>query len=1037
MKRSIQELQEKLREIFQMDRADLDFGVYRIMRLKQEEIGQYLDQRLPQSIAEELGKVDEAALAQIKAKIAKMEQDAEAFEGDPNKNPKYGEMKAKLQSGATSEALAQEVCADLYDFFGQYYDGGDFLSKRRYKKDHYVIPYEGEEVKLHWANYDQYYIKSGEAFRHYRFELASKTKVEFRIAEADTEQNSNKAQSGKERHFVLVEGDQGFEQGKGWLRLWFEYKPSDRKKDELAQETYDRVQALDLPEGLKSQLLSRPDKTKETPKPQSLLEKHLKVYTARNKFDYFIHKNLEEFLSRELDFYLKNEVLVVDDLLAGKVEVSDRRIRKARAFKSVAEKIITFLSQLEEFQKKLWLKKKFVIAADYNITLDHIFGCEAEAERVWLLAEILGNNSQREAWVELYKIDQITGTANQQLELGQSASPGYSNPLTEAFLTANPYLTVDTGLFGPEFKERLLAQIDDLDQKTDGLLIQSENFQALNLLQERYKEQVQCVYIDPPYNTGGNDFVYKDNYQHSSWLSALMDRLTLGRELQTMGSSVAISIDDDELDRLSILAKMVYGENELAKLVWDRNRKNDAKFFSVGHEYMLVYAKSKQFLMENQIKFREPKEGLEDAKKLFSKLRKKHQDDWEKVREGWLAWFETIPVADPRRRLMRYTKVNQLGPHRTDGDISWPGGGGPKYEILHPSTKKAVKIPKGGWRYSTPERFWEEYEKGYITFSVDESTIPGKANLLFEGNGQVMPSVFYSYAQTATTEFNEYFDSLAFPNPKNWKDISRLTRYLAGPQDTTLDYFAGSGTTGHAVINLNREDGGSRKYILVEMGEYFETVTKPRVLKAAYSKDWKDGSPVSREGVSQIVKSLKLESYEGALDNLELKAPDQQAMELIQSLPGGGEEYLLQYMLDLESRGSLLKLERFAKPFDYQLSVNGEGGSRKVTVDLVETFNYLIGLTVAGRERLKGVLKIEGRNRAGEKILVLWRDTEEVSNDQLDGLLRSLMIKTKDSELSLIYVNGDNNLENKRRDDETWKVRLTEEEFHLRMFGEA
>ncbi|OGG96321.1 MAG: hypothetical protein A2527_02425 [Candidatus Lambdaproteobacteria bacterium RIFOXYD2_FULL_50_16] len=1026
MKRTLAELQTKLKEIFQMDRGDLDFGVYRIMRLKAKEIEAYLNERLPQTIEEELGKVDQAELEQIKAKIAKIERDAEEMGGDPNKKPEYRELKAKLISGSESETLIQEVAAYLYDFFGQYYDDGDFLSKRRYKKDHYVIPYEGEEVKLHWANQDQYYIKSGEAFRHYAFVLPSGTKVEFRIKEAETEAANNKAQ--KDREFVLVEGPGALEEGAGWLRLWFEYKGLEGiKKEENLERTLERV-GKRLQGPLKMELIEPPADGSSAP-----LAKHLKIYSARNKFDYFIHKNLAEFLNRELDFYLKNEVLVIDDLLAGAPEVADLRFKKARALKAVANQLIQFLAQLEEFQKKLWLKKKFVLAADYCVTLDHLWAMEPK-ERDPLLAQVLANELQRQRWVELYRIDQIKGSKNQQLELGQAPSPAYRKPLTLDFLKANPYLALDTALFAPEFKEALLAGIDDLDQKTNGLLIQSENFQALNLLQERYKEQVQCVYIDPPYNTGDDGFPYKDNYQHSSWMSFLMDRLHLGRNLQTDSSAIAISIDDEEVDRLSVLAKLVYGENELAKLIWDRNRKNDATFFSVGHDYMLIYAKSIQFIKDRKVIFREPQEGIEDAKKIFSNLRKKHKDDWEKIREDWMGWFENVSIADPRRRLKRFTKVGIRGPYRTDGNISWPGGGGPKYEIIHPVTKLPVKVPNGGWRYSIPERFWEEYEKGNVVFGVDEKTIPGKSNYLFESDGQVMPSVFYSYAQTATMEFNDIFGHLAFPNPKNWKDISRVTSYLSDRESTILDYFAGSAPTGHAVINLNREDGGQRKYILVEMGEYFETVTKPRVLKAAYSQDWKDGAPIGRQGVSQLVKCLKLESYEDALDNLELIEPDPAAMELIQSLPGTQDEYLLNYMLDLETKGSLLNLAQFKDPFNYQLEVNGQGGSRKVTVDLVETFNYLIGLKVTAQSRQGKVLMLEGLGRLGEKILVLWRNLEEVNNEDLGDLLRKLRIKTKDNELDLIYVNGDNHLENKRRADESWKVRLIEAEFHARMF---
>ena len=151
-----------------------------------------------------------------------------------------------------------------------------------------------------------------------------------------------------------------------------------------------------------------------------------------------------------------------------------------------------------------------------------------------------------------------------------------------------------------------------------------------------------------------------------------------------------------------------------------------------------------------------------------------------------------------------------------------------------------------------------------------------------------------------------------------------------------LDYYAGSGTTGHAVIDLNRKDNGKRKYILVEMGEYFDSVTKPRMQKVVYSADWKDGKPLNRNtGVSQIIKYLRLESYEDALSNIRLKDDTQGLMGLF------GEEYLIRYMLDLESRDSLLDLEAFRDPFAYRMKITEKNECKERPVDLIETFNYL------------------------------------------------------------------------------------------------
>ena len=245
------------------------------------------------------------------------------------------------------------------------------------------------------------------------------------------------------------------------------------------------------------------------------MQYHLKKYTARNSFDYFIHKDLGGFLKRELDFFIKNEVLFLDNFIGGAQEDIIARLAKVRALKAIADKIIKFLTGLEEFQKKLWLKKKFVVAADWCMTLDFV--------DKKFYPDIIKNKDQHDAWVALFGIDGLTA------DLGGGVA--YENPLSEEFLRANQNLVLDTALFDADFKHRLMASIDDLDERTDGLLIHGDNFHALNLLQEGYREQIKCIYIDPPYNTGNDGFNYRDNYQHSSWLTMMQNRTELGREL--------------------------------------------------------------------------------------------------------------------------------------------------------------------------------------------------------------------------------------------------------------------------------------------------------------------------------------------------------------------------------------------------------------------------------------------------------------------------------------------------------------------------
>jgi adenine-specific DNA-methyltransferase len=385
---------------------------------------------------------------------------------------------------------------------------------------------------------------------------------------------------------------------------------------------------------------------------------------------------------------------------------------------------------------------------------------------------------------------------------------------------------------------------------TKNLFIEGDNLDALKLLQDNYLGKIKMIYIDPPYNTG-NDFIYEDDFSetpsdflkrsnqvdesgnrlvinsesngrfHSDWLSMLYPRLKLARNFLRDDGVIFVSIDDVEFPNLRKLLDEVFGEsNFLATLVWDRNRKNDAKYFSVGHEYMAVYAKNEPLLSENQIIFRGEKDGVEDVRSEFDRLTAIHGSDWAAVRQGLLEFYRSIPDDDPRAPLKRFTKVDDKGPYRDDGNINWPGGGGPTYEVNHPETKKPCKLPTSGWRYPNPTRFWEEVAKGRIVFGPDETTVPRVRTNLFENSDQVMTSVHYSYAQTSANEFNALFDGRrVFDNPKPINDLRRLIAYVTGPDDLICDFFAGSATTAHAVMKLNAEDGGNRRHIMVQVAE--------------------------------------------------------------------------------------------------------------------------------------------------------------------------------------------------------------------------
>ncbi len=303
---------------------------------------------------------------------------------------------------------------------------------------------------------------------------------------------------------------------------------------------------------------------------------------------------------------------------------------------------------------------------------------------------------------------------------------------------------------------------------------------------------------------------------------------------------------------------------------------------------------------------------------------------------------------------------------------------------------------------------------------------------------QVMPSVIYKQSQVAVKKLRHILGAKLFNNPKDYEVLSRLISYCtsSSTSDVVLDFFAGSGTTGHAVIDSNLADEASRtdkrRYVLVEMGEYFDKALKKRIQKVTYSKDWKDGKPVSREGTSHIFKYMTLESYEDTLNNLSLSRTDVQD-DLIASNAALREEYMLSYMLDFETKGSpsLLNLEALEDPFSYKLNITRGDETRPENVDLVETFNYLLGLTVSRTYSADGYRVVEGANPAGERALVIWRNTSEKTNDDLDAFFDAQGYAG--AGFDRVYTNGDNTLALKS-EGEGWKVHLIEEEFRRLMF---
>ena len=1032
-----------LQELFQLDQPDLDFGLYRVMHAKSTEVSNFLQKDLLPQVQTAFAGYRKADKGELEKALAKIVADLTNAGVDPESSPKVKELRAKIATEAVDVgALEQEVYDHLYGFFRRYYSEGDFLSKRVYKPGVYSIPYAGEEVTLHWANKDQYYIKTNEYLRDYAFRLrpndpADVKRVHFRLVDvAEGEHGNVKAVEGKERRFSLASENPIVEES-GELIIRFTYQPNPAKQKELNDAAEQTILAHSNPV-LASWIndLSQPHQRSDGTSSSTRLSVHLNRYTARNSFDYFIHKDLGSFLRRELDFYIKNEVMALDDIESDTAPRVEQYLSKIKVVRKIAHKIIDFLAQLEDFQKKLWLKKKFVVETSYCVLLRII--------PLSFHAEILANAAQRLEWEQLGVLSPIEGDAL-ALTAGQ--------PLTTEFLTAHPTLMIDTRHFSADFTGRLLDTLsqsgETIDSHIDGVLCHSENFQALSLMQTRYREQVKCIYIDPPYNTGGDGFAYKDNYPHSSWMSMIHNRVSFGVNYLSQSGSHFCSIDDRESYRLRFELEQVFGEDGfLGEIIWQKRYAPDVRTaISDAHEYVLAFARDSV---------------------LFKSVRNK------------------LPLSEVQTAQFKNVDNDERGPWKA-ADFTAPGfRPNQMYEITTPTGR--VVSPPAGRCWGVTEPVLRQYEQDKLMyFGADGNGLPAVKRFLKDMDGMV-PWTWWTHQEVGHSQdglkviMKLFGREEAFLTAKPPALIERVARIATSSNDIMLDYFAGSGTTGQALINLNREDGGQRKCLLVEMGDHFDTVLVPRLKKVAFTPEWKDGKPqrlatdIEAERSPRILKIIRLESYEDTLNNLQLLSSKAQ-QETITGILGGDErafheQFMLRYLLNVETRGSqsLLNVQAFNDPTAYTLTVKRPGSdeSRAVNVDLIETFHWLLGLTVhhlaapqtfnarfnrdeQGRLRLDGNLKlvtdgqywfraITGTMPDGRKTLIIWRKlTGEVEQDNavLDAWFTKQNYSARDSEFNLIYVNGGNNLENLKTGSDTWKVRLIEEDFQRLMFDTA
>jgi adenine-specific DNA-methyltransferase len=968
-------------ELFQMDEAQaLDFGFYRIIRRHNREVRAFLGEvvsdkddarlvggRLMELLdsAFQVSDLEDAAgdhfrLREIESQLglkpgmtARQREailiQAEAIPISQHLVAEYRGRVATLASRQTASQDRAEVLNRLYQFFSRHYQDGDFIVARRYGRGGArYIRSTGEDTEFHWATEDMYYIKSGDIFTDFPVRLSNGQRLLFTVEPEGLQATRATLKPNDKAHYEIMAARREGDVVKVVLR-YLKGAQSDRHKDEIVN----AAQKAGAPVALNQEI-----------------RRWLNRFIARNQSDFFIHKRLREALGADLDIFIKTEVLDLDQILVGaltETDISRRALRVARLVREIGMPIIDFLATLEDFQKALWEKKKLVLQTRYVITLDRLERLAPE----WLAEHIEAIViRQRDEWRALGLGDRAkvgdclrtTAPTQTRIALGDNPAP---DSVPGTYLP----LPIDTGNFDENFKWSLLAAITasaPLEGTLDGVAIQSDNWQALEILREKYRERVKCIYIDPPYNTGGDGFAYKDSYQSASWMAMMEDRLLSGIKTLQPDGVLFSSIDQNEYPKLRTLLERLLGQNNaLGTIVWKNVTDNNPTNVAVEHEYVECFASNRTILES------EWKSPYSDAKELIvrigEELIEKHKNqpalrlayqDWYKANKEFLGPLEG------------YKFIDGGGIYAGSRSVHNPGKEGYRYDIIHPTTQKACKQPLMGYRF--PEDTYKQLlADGRIIFGNDETKLI-ELKVYAQEYEAKLPSVIEIDGRSGANDLTNLFgEAQKFKNPKASALLQELLPYAVGKGDLIADFFVGSGTTAHALMRLNQKYLLGLRWLVLEATQNLETIVIPRIKKAAFSTEWLKGKPIGAEGPGTFVRVQALEQYEDTLENLDFEPIAGDPSEILFENPA----FALRYRLNQLTHDLYSGLARFTTPFGYQLKRAAMGVEVKsCAVDLIESLAYLLGMDISRLYRESHGVVILGHNRRGQTLAIFFRD---------------------------------------------------------------
>jgi adenine-specific DNA-methyltransferase len=976
-------------DILKLDLADLDFGIYRILNYRRAHVLTYLEDTLP---------------SRINA---------------------WTHALAQASGGELASTEADNCYYHLHTFFARYWDDGDFIPRaRRGGSAAYAVPYNGQDTHFHWATKGSHYVKSGELFARFAYKDGAQD-IRFTLAQAELEKDNAK---GSAKHFFplrFAAVDGGFDLQWQWRAATEpevkRYKnksvsrPKDEAQDDIAPDTEGDDTATEgatLQERVLNDWLTG-NAFAAAKLPAGLdplvLASHARRFVRKNTSDFFVHPQLGEFLRGELDVYLKHEFVQVWD--APDAELP--RIRaKFNLVRQIALDLIAFLNQIETFQATLFEKRKFVLQADYLVQCSWLQR-EGGAEGKKLLAEATDNAAQAEEWANwVGQKSTAKGTTKSKAPDGKKLLASY------------PHLPLHTVHFSADFKARVLACFDDIEAALGGELLHSDNYAALRTLEPAYRERVKCIYIDPPYNTDAGPIMYKNDLRDGSWLSMIAGRLKVAEHFMNSDGVLCATIDDYEFGNLESLIAEQYGRDRMAGVVAiriDPSGRPKPSGFATAHEYA-IFALSATTTQISRL----PRS--EEQKKRYKQV------EADGSTYMWELFRKRGSNSERRARRKLYYPLYVNGNDVRVPRMHWEESTN-QWTVLDQKTpSETVAYPIDDYGVERTWRWMADEARNIPDLLKAETSADGKLTIYYkyspENEGVLATTVWtdskYSATEHGTGTVKALFGNAeVFSYPKSIYAVQDCA-LVCGMNDEqnhiALDFFAGSATTGHAVINLNREDGGARKFLLVEQGEYFDAVTLPRIAKVMTSPLWKDGIP--KDGVKHdagddpehwsrrtlpLVRVLRLERYEDSLNALELDV-NQPAAQLNRAqadmnfIAHDEQAQLLKYWLldavDAARTGAApnavcLSTASLNAPFDYQLTLHEPAGERLANVDMLETARLLLGL-VPKKQRyivdaqgqrhqlMEAVLASDlARGTVAPKPVLLWlRTVDDERNEQ-------------------------------------------------------